>query len=57
MEIIILPPFNFFNLVLCEMKVNFQLRKEKINANGLIPVHFVVRYKRERIRKIVGISV
>ena len=39
------------------MKVSFELRKEKINANGLIPVQFVVRAEGERIRKNVGVSV
>lgn len=37
------------------MKVNFELRKEKINTNGLLPAKFVVRNK--RIGNIVGISV
>lgn len=39
------------------MKVSFELRKEKINANGLIPIQFVVRAEGERIRKNVGVSV
>ncbi len=39
------------------MKVSFELRKEKINANGLIPIQFVVRAEGVRIRKNIGVSV
>ena len=39
------------------MKVSFELRKEKMNANGLIPLQFVVRAEGERVRKNVGVSV
>lgn len=38
------------------MKVNFELRKEKTTANGLIPIQFVVRTEGIRIRKNVGAS-
>ena len=39
------------------MKVSFELRKEKINSNGLIPIQFIVRAEGERIRKNIGVSV
>lgn len=39
------------------MKVSFELRKEKMNANGLIPIQFVVRAEGSRIRKNIGASV
>ncbi|MFP3598217.1 phage integrase SAM-like domain-containing protein [Chryseobacterium sp. SIMBA_029] len=39
------------------MKVSFELRKEKISANGLIPIQFIVRAEGVRIRKNVGASV
>ena len=38
------------------MKVIFELRKEKITSNGLIPIQFVVRAEGVRIRKNVGVS-
>lgn len=38
------------------MKVIFELRKEKIKLNGLIPIQFVVRAEGIRIRKNVGLS-
>jgi integrase len=38
------------------MKVIFELRKEKITSNGLIPIQFVVRAGGVRIRKNVGVS-
>lgn len=38
------------------MKVNFELRKEKITSNGLIPIQFIVRAEGIRIRKNVGVS-
>ena len=38
------------------MKVIFELRKEKITSNGLIPIQFVVRAEGIRIRKNVGVS-
>jgi integrase len=38
------------------MKVIFELRKEKITSNGLIPIQFVVRAEGIRIRKNVGES-
>ena len=38
------------------MKVIFELRKEKITSNGLIPIQFVVRAEGIRIRKNVGAS-
>ncbi|MGE8555573.1 MAG: hypothetical protein ACN6OB_16760 [Chryseobacterium jejuense] len=39
------------------MKVSFELRKEKMNTNGLIPIQFVVRAEGSRIRKNIGVSV
>lgn len=39
------------------MKVSFELRKEKINANGLIPIQVVVRSDGERLRRNIGESV
>lgn len=39
------------------MKVSFELRKEKINVNGLIPIQVVVRSDGERLRKNIGESV
>jgi hypothetical protein len=39
------------------MKVSFELRKEKVNSNGLIPVQFVLRAEGVRIRRNVGVSV
>lgn len=38
------------------MKVIFELRKEKITSNGLIPIQFIVRSEGIRIRKNVGVS-
>ncbi|MBA5629220.1 site-specific integrase [Moheibacter lacus] len=39
------------------MKVSFELRKEKINVNGLIPIQVVVRSDGKRLRKNIGESV
>lgn len=39
------------------MKLAFELRKEKINVNGLIPIQFILRADGIRIRKNVGVSV
>lgn len=39
------------------MKVSFELRKEKINANGLIPIQFLVRADGQRLRRNIGDSV
>lgn len=38
------------------MKVTFELRKEKINLNGLIPIQIVVRAESVIVRKNVGLS-
>ncbi len=39
------------------MKIAFELRKEKMNQNGLIPIQLVVRHNSKRIRKNTGHSV
>lgn len=39
------------------MKIAFELRKEKMNQNGLIPIQLVVRHNGKRIRKNTGYSV
>lgn len=39
------------------MKVSFELRKEKINANGLIPIQLIIRSNGQRLRKNLGVSV
>ncbi|TLX27422.1 site-specific integrase [Chryseobacterium indologenes] len=39
------------------MKIIFELRKEKINQNGLIPIQLIVRHEGKRIRKNTGFSV
>lgn len=39
------------------MKLAFELRKEKMNKSGLIPIQLVVRYEGKRIRKNTGVSV
>ena len=39
------------------MKLAFELRKEKINVNGLIPIQFILRAEGIRIRKNIGVSV
>src|SRR5690606_38411001 len=39
------------------MKIIFELRKEKINQNGLIPIQLIVRNEGKRIRKNTGHSV
>ena len=39
------------------MKIVFELRKEKIAQNGLIPIQLVVRHDGKRIRKNTGLSV
>ncbi len=39
------------------MKINFELRKEKKNQNGLIPIQLIVRNDGKRIRKNTGFSV
>ncbi len=39
------------------MKIIFELRKEKINQNGLIPIQLIVRHEGKRIRKNTGLSV
>lgn len=39
------------------MKVSFELRKEKMNANGLIPIQILVRADGKRLRKNIGESV
>lgn len=39
------------------MKVSFELRKEKMNANGLIPIQILVRADGRRLRKNIGESV
>jgi len=39
------------------MKINFELRKEKKNQNGLIPIQLIVRNDGKRIRKSTGFSV
>lgn len=39
------------------MKIVFELRKEKIAQNGLIPIQLVVRHNGKRIRKNIGLSV
>jgi len=38
------------------MKIAFELRKEKINQNGLIPIQLVIRYEGKRVRKSTGLS-
>ncbi|KUY31432.1 phage integrase SAM-like domain-containing protein [Elizabethkingia ursingii] len=38
------------------MKITFELRKEKINQNGLIPIQLVIRYEGKRMRKNTGLS-
>jgi hypothetical protein len=38
------------------MKVSFELRREKISANGLIPIQFLVRADGQRLRKNIGIQ-
>ncbi|OPC47798.1 hypothetical protein BAY06_14745 [Elizabethkingia anophelis] len=38
------------------MKLTFELRKEKINQNGLIPIQLVIRYEGKRMRKNTGLS-
>ena len=39
------------------MKVTFELRREKMNANGLIPIQVLIRADGERLRRNVGESV
>lgn len=39
------------------MKLIFELRKEKISKNDLIPIQLIVRHEGKRIRKNTGISV
>lgn len=39
------------------MKIAFELRKEKMNQNGLIPIQISVRHNGKRIRKNTGHSV
>lgn len=39
------------------MKIIFELRKEKVNQNGLIPIQLIVRHEGKRIRKNTGFSV
>ncbi len=39
------------------MKIVFELRKEKIAQNGLIPIQLVVRHNGKRLRKNIGLSV
>lgn len=39
------------------MKITFELRKEKISKNGLIPIQLVIRENGKRIRKNTGVSV
>lgn len=39
------------------MKTVFELRKEKINKDGLIPIQLIVRHDGKRIRKNTGLSV
>lgn len=39
------------------MKITFELRKEKINQNGLIPIQLIIRHEGKRIRKNTGFSV
>lgn len=39
------------------MKIIFELRKEKKNQNGLIPIQLIVRHEGKRIRKNTGFSV
>lgn len=39
------------------MKIVFELRKEKITQNGLIPIQLLVRHEGKRIRKNTGLSV
>lgn len=39
------------------MKIVFELRKEKIAQNGLIPIQLVLRHDGKRIRKNTGFSV
>ena len=39
------------------MKVSFELRREKMNANGLIPIQVLVRADGQRLRKNVGESI
>lgn len=39
------------------MKIIFELRKEKINQNGLTPIQLIVRHEGKRIRKNTGLSV
>ena len=50
------PLFTFikFNFT---MKIVFELRKEKIAQNGLIPIQLVLRHDGKRIRKNTGFSV
>lgn len=39
------------------MKIVFELRKEKVNQNGLNPIQLVVRHEGKRIRKNTGLLV
>ncbi len=39
------------------MNISFELRKEKINKAGLVPIQLVVRHDGNRIRKNTGVSV
>ena len=38
------------------MKITFELRKEKVTQDGLIPIQIVVRAEGIRIRKNTGFS-
>ena len=50
-------PLLFFIKLNFTMKIVFELRKEKIAQNGLIPIQLVVRHDGKRIRKNTGLSV
>ena len=39
------------------MKIVFELRKEKINKNGLTPIQLIIRHDSVRIRKNTGLTV
>lgn len=39
------------------MKIAFELRKEKTNKAGLVPIQLIVRHEGSRIRKNTGVSV
>lgn len=50
-------PLFCLNQFKLRMKTIFELRKEKINKDGLIPIQLIVRHNGKRIRKNTGLSV